>query len=135
VLLAGSRRTNVSVTVTDRQLVAVMRGADALLCARRVVSVPVSAIRMIDVVRRDELPPSGMRFPGTSLPGFIRAGSFGFREERSFWNVRRADLLLRVELDPAQADYCRLILEVDNPSAVAAQLRSELATCQAVASL
>ena len=50
------RTGTVDISVDERTLTVTMLGADALLCVRRVVSVPVSAVRNISVVARDDIP-------------------------------------------------------------------------------
>ena len=130
-LAAASRKSRVDITTDEHSLTVTMLGMEALLCMRRVVSAPLASVRSIDVVDRADLPHPGMRMPGTSLPGVITAGSYGFGDARSFWDIRRGRTLLRIELDPQQAEYCRIVLEVGDPAAVATQLRSKLATAHA----
>jgi hypothetical protein len=66
-----------------------------------------------------------VRLPGTEIPGFIRAGSFGRGPTREFWDVRRGESVLVIQTTAA-APYARLVLEVDDPAGKAAWLRSEL---------
>jgi len=128
---AATRRPRVDIRVDERNLTVTLRGFDAMLCVRRAVVVPVSAVRDISVVDRADIPPAGMRMPGTAVPGLVIAGSYGFGEERSFWDVRRSQTVLRIELDPEQAEYHRIVLELGDPAAVARQLTRDLSERQA----
>jgi hypothetical protein len=68
-----------------------------------------------------------MRLPGTGVPGVIRAGSYGTGERRDFWNVRRGEYCLVIQLEPGQ-EYRRLVLEVADPQEVAERLRARVGT-------
>jgi hypothetical protein len=115
----------VDIEMIGDELVIRMRGFDMLMACRRILRVPVGHVRGVAVQHRDRLPPIGVHFPGIALPGVLFAGSFGLGEERSFWHVRRADLLLRVECH-AQAEFRRVVLQVPDPSALAKRLRPVL---------
>ena len=111
--------------MVEDSLVVRMRGIDMLLAWRRTLRIPADHVRGIVVQHRDRLPEMGLRFPGIAVPGVLCAGTFGFGDDRSFWNVRRADLLLRVECRPG-AEFRRLVLQVADPTAVARRLRPVL---------
>ena len=98
---------------------------DKLYCCRGDIVVPVSLVEGVAVSPRRLVPASGLRLPGTGLPGVIRAGSYGTGSTRDFWNVRRADTLLVIEMRPGAA-YRRLVLQVAHPDAVASELRPAL---------
>jgi hypothetical protein len=50
-----------------------------------------------------------LRLPGTSIPGLIETGSFGFRR-REFWYVRRGKRVMVINL--RRGPYVRLVIEV-----------------------
>jgi hypothetical protein len=112
----------VDVDLVDGDLVVRMRGLDMLVACRRVLRIPADHVRGVAVQHRDRLPSLGFQFPGIAVPGLLYAGSFGFGVERSFWHVRRAELLLRVECHEG-AEFRRVVLQVPDPSAVARRLR------------
>ncbi len=96
-----------------------------LAAFRRTVRIPADHVRGIVVQHRDRVPAIGFHFPGLAVPGVLYAGAFGFGDDRSFWHVRRAELLLRVECLPG-AEFRRLVLQVDDPTALASRLRPTL---------
>ena len=98
---------------------------DRVYCCRSDVLVPLAQVAGVAVSPRRLVPASGLRLPGTGMPGVIRAGSFGTGSSRDFWNVRRADTLLVVALRPG-AGYRRLVLEVADPTAAADALRQRV---------
>jgi hypothetical protein len=112
----------VDVDMFDGDLVVRIRGFDMLVACRRLLRIPADHVRGVAVQHRDRLPGVGFQFPGIAVPGLLCAGSFGFGDQRSFWHVRRAELLLRVECH-AGAEFRRVVLQVADPSAVARRLR------------
>jgi hypothetical protein len=98
---------------------------DTLYTMTRRLEIPVAHIAGVAAAPRDQVPATGMRLPGTSLPGVIRAGAYGIRPNRDLWNVRRAKTVLVIQLLPGAA-YRRLVLEVPDPTAEAARLRPAL---------
>lgn len=115
----------VDVNLDGGDLVVRIRGLDMLAAFRRTVRIPADHVRGIVVQHRDRVPAIGFHFPGLAVPGVLYAGAFGFGDDRSFWHVRRAELLLRVECLPG-AEFRRLVLQVDDPTALASRLRPTL---------
>jgi len=113
------------VRVDGEHLVVRLTGLPMLLAFRRVLRVPADHVRGVVVQSRDRLPSIGVYFPGIAVPGVLYAGAFGLGDDRSFWHVRRADLLLRIECRPG-AEFRRLVLEVPDPTATAGRLRPVL---------
>lgn len=64
----------------------------------------------------------GLRMPGTHVPGVIIAGTFYRGGERIFWDVRRPENAIVVEI--ADERYDRLIVEVADPAAAVELLES-----------
>jgi hypothetical protein len=125
VALSGRVPSAVSLVVEGDRLVVTMTGAAAALSLRRRIDLPVAAIQGIAVAPRRMVPQTGLRLPGTGIPGALRAGSYGTGSTRDFWLVRRADFVLVVELEPG-AEYRRLVLELPDPHAEALRLRPVL---------
>lgn len=115
----------VDVDVVGDDLVVRMSGLGMLLACRRLLRIPADHIRGVAVQHRDRLPSLGLQFPGLALPGVLYAGSFGVGTERSFWNVRRAELVLRVECHTG-AEFRRIVLQVADPTVLARKLRPVL---------
>ena len=100
------------------------RGIDVLWCLSSGVSVPVGDILSAQAVSRSALPRRGFRLPGSNIPGIITAGSYGTGDARTFWDVRRADIVVAITC--AGSPYRHIVLVVSDPSATAAGLRTQL---------
>jgi hypothetical protein len=96
---------------------------DSLFALRRAIVVPINTVTNV-LVQAHVTDPPQIRFPGTSLPGFIHAGQYGSGPEQEFWNVRRGRLFLAIHL--AGTRFRKLVLEVDDPRLAAATLRDQL---------
>jgi len=119
------RRSAPTLEVRDGELVVTLPWIDAVLAVRRRLRFPLGTVKGVAVAPRASVPATGLRWPGTGLPGVIRAGSYGFGSSRDFWFVRRAATVLVVVLEPGEA-YRRLVLQVADPDAVALQLRPDV---------
>ena len=114
--------TRIQLTVDADCLHVQLGFLDSLLCMRRSLRIPLEQIKGVAAAPREQVPATGLRLPGTGLPGVIRAGSYGTGARRDFWDVRRASVVLVVELRPGAA-YRRLVLEVPDAGAEALRLR------------
>ena len=114
-----------AVDLVGGDLVVRMRGLDMLAAFRRTLRIPADHVRGVVVQPRDRIPQIDFHFPGIAVPGVLYVGAFGFGDERSFWHVRRAELLLRVEC-LSGAEFRRLVLQVPDPTALAMRLRPVL---------
>lgn len=95
--------------------------AEQMLGLRRSFAVPLGQVRSARVEPRREVQHRrGLRAPGTEVPGRIAIGTWRGHGRRDFWNVRRADRVLVVELEGNRFD--RLVLEVDDPDRLAGLL-------------
>lgn len=117
----------VRVEVSDQFLVVTLTGLDRLTALRGRLRVPTSSVRSIAAQARRKVPHTGLRLPGTALPGVIRAGSYGLGEHRDFWLTRRAQKVLVIELAPGQS-YRRVVLQVPDPDEQADRLTALLRT-------
>lgn len=112
----------VDIHADDAQVTFDVRGLHQLWAFKRRVEVPRAAIRAVRRVPADAVRGfwKGWRLPGTHLPGVIVAGTYLKDGERHFWDVRRAERAIEVELDGQP--YHRLFVEVDDPDAAIAAL-------------
>lgn len=116
----------VRLDVTGDHLDLWLDGWDAIWALRRHLEVPLAHVVAARVVPRAEALPAGIRLGGTWVPGRIAAGRFWRPSAgRSFWSVRRAQEVLLVEL--RAHPYRRLVLEVDDPAAKAAEIAAVVA--------
>ena len=68
----------------------------------------------------------GIRAPGTSIPGVIRAGTFYKDGRRMFWDVHHPEKTIVIELH--DDEYDQLIVEVAEPAETVQKILHVLAT-------
>jgi len=66
----------------------------------------------------------GFKLFGTDVPGLFAAGTFLYRGEMVFWDVRRPESTIVVSLD--HEHYKKLIVEVAEPQREVERLRSAI---------
>ena len=115
----------IALEVQDDELVVRLSGAQLVLSLCRTLRFPVAAVTGVCAAPRLQVPVNWLRWPGTSFPGLIKAGSFGRGADRDFWCVARGQQVLVVQLEPGQP-YRRLVLEVPDAHADALRLRPVL---------
>lgn len=111
-----------SVQVTDDAVVVGLTGWTAIAALRRVVRVPLRAIRSVSTERYGA---AGFRLAGTSIPWTdIRAGRFRRGGRWTFLSFDDRDRVLTLELDRTMpgAGYDVVAVGVDDPAAVAAEI-------------
>ena len=115
----------VSVTIDDGVLGVEMHGADKLWSLRSHIDIPLRNVRSIrrdpDRVREWW---SGLRAPGTWIPGVVKAGTFHKDGESVFFDVHDPANTVIIELRDER--YSELVLEVDDPERVVAVVRAAL---------
>ena len=65
-----------------------------------------------------------IRWPGTLIPGLIKAGTFYERGRRTFWDVAHREGVIVVELTNDR--YDALIVEVTDPAAAVVRIKQAL---------
>jgi hypothetical protein len=115
----------VAIDVVDSSLVVVMGGLDGIAGLRRRIRFPLTHVRSATIGRRVGSNP-GWCIAGTHLPGILTAGTFRQQGRVAFWNVRRSKRPLVVDLEGA--DYDRLVVEVPDPDAAVAAIRSAISS-------
>ncbi|WP_456611837.1 hypothetical protein [Blastococcus sp. SYSU DS0619] len=86
----------------------------------RDVTVPLSAVREVDVVPDALAAARGLRAPGLGLPGLRKIGTWRRPGTRMLVCVRRGQPAVRIRL--AGQDYDTLLVGADDAAAVAASL-------------
>lgn len=112
------------IDITGDQLVVTMRGLDRLWTLRRRIAVPLTSVRGATADPGVTREPAGFRAPGTHLPGVIIAGTYVKDGERTFWNLRRSQQPVVVELTGQR--FARLVLGVDDARATAERIERSL---------
>lgn len=122
-LLLPIRRSPQVTVAVEGDLLHVRLGIwDKIYCFRGNLALPVGDVEGVAVAPRHLVPTQGVRLPGTGIPGVIRAGSYGTGPSRDFWDVRKAEMFLVIQLRPG-AEYRRIVLQLADPSGVSRELR------------
>lgn len=112
----------VDVTIVGDRVRFDVEGWDKLWALKSQLEIPLAHIRE---VRVDPEPARGwwhgLRMPGTQIPGVLTAGTFCQHGEAVFYDVHDPDKTIVLELD--HEHYKRLVVEVADPEATAAELR------------
>jgi hypothetical protein len=109
-----------TVDVTPDEVVVRLTGWTAAAALRRTLRIPRSAIRGVSTAAWHE---DGLRIAGTGIPFTdYRQGRFRRRGRWQFLSFERRDRVVALELDRAAVGYDVVVVGVDDPEAVAAQL-------------
>lgn len=112
------------VSVDGRSLEVRLTGMRKIWTFRRRISVPLSNVRGVTAdpgIVRDS---KGWRAPGTHIPGVSVAGTFHQDGDRIFWDVKRPEKAIVIELtgEPFQ----RLVLEVEDPDRTISEIEGAI---------
>ena len=113
------------VEIADGSLVVSVTGVDKLLALKSRLEVPLEHVAGVEL--RPEAARTwwhGFRLPGTTIPGVVTAGSFYQSGEWVFWDVHDPDKTVAIQL--RDEHYTRLVIQVDDPEATAAALKSAM---------
>ena len=104
----------------DRDVIRVkLHGWERVWALRGGVTIPLARVRSVEIAPPD-LRPKGLRAPGAYLPGVIAAGTWRWRGVKEFWSVRNKQKALALNL--SGGGYTRVVVQVDDPAAVAAEI-------------
>jgi len=101
-----------------------MRGLDKLWAFKDSIQIPLASIETARTdAERARAGPEGVRNPGTSIAGVIRAGTFTAGVNRTFWDVHNPDHAISIKLRNPQDFFAEIedrydefIVEVENPA-------------------
>jgi len=117
----------VEITLSGSALHLEVKGLDKLWAFKGRLEIPIVNIRG---ARAD---PSialgwwkGIKAPGTSIPGVIRAGTFYQHEKRIFWDVHDPEKTVVIDLHDER--YDQLIVEVSDPEATVDRISRAIAS-------
>ena len=111
------------VTIQDDRLVVVPQGLDKLWSFRRRIDVPLGHVAGATFDPGANAEPKGLRSPGAHWPGRT-SGTYRGDGEAAFWNVDRPGRTVVVEL--REERYARLVLSVEEPRAVVAEINQQV---------
>lgn len=107
------------VTISDDVVRIEIAGWDRIWSFKGSLSIPKASIDK--VYRHDgKLTPPWCRCPGTALPRVIIAGTYCGRGRKEFWNTHFSQETLVFDLKGA--GYTRIVLDVDDPERIIAEL-------------
>jgi hypothetical protein len=112
----------VDVTIEGDRAAFQVEGLDRMWAFRSRLEIPIAHI--VDVQHDPEQVGRwwhGFKLIGTDVPGLFAAGTFYYHGELVFWDVRDPAKTIVVVLDHER--YKKLIVEVEDPAAVASQIR------------
>jgi hypothetical protein len=115
----------VEISVSAGQVRLEVKGLDKLWAFKGTLEIPVAHIRGARVdtdIARGWW--KGIRAPGTSIPGVIRAGTFYQDGKRVFWDVHHPEKTIVIDLH--DETYDQLIVEVADPPAAVEQITKAL---------
>ena len=113
------------VEIDDSQLAVHIQGWHRVFALKRTITVPLAHVIGAKANPSAINTPRGFRAPGTRLPGVITAGTFRRRGSKEFWDASRDPTkTLVIELQDDQ--YSRLVIDVEEPAATAAQIETAL---------
>jgi hypothetical protein len=115
----------VDFSISGRNLVLQVRGADKLWAFKSSLEIPLAHINEI---RADPAIAHGwwhgIRMPGTNIPGVLTAGTFYQDGKRVFWDVHNPENTVVIDLKDER--YNELIVEVADPQAAVELVRAAL---------
>jgi hypothetical protein len=117
-----------SITVENGAIRIVLDGWDRFLALKSELDIPIEQIAAVRVAPAG-IGPKGIRAPGGAWPGKLYAGTWRGRGYKEFWNARgRKQNWIEIVL--TGHEYARVVLEVDDPRALAAQIERARANPQ-----
>jgi hypothetical protein len=118
----------VTIEITGDALEIQVQGSHKLWALKSSLRVPLADVRDVrhDPERARRVVP-GLRLPGTHIPFVYTAGTYYQSDFRpDFWTVRDADRAIVIQC-AEKAAYDEIIVEVEDPAATVARIRSALA--------
>ncbi|MBV9452602.1 MAG: hypothetical protein JOZ19_00550 [Rubrobacter sp.] len=103
-----------------------VRGIDKLAAFKSRLEVPLSYVVSAEAAGPELMRQWrwALRYPGTALPGVIRADTYYKKDERASWDVYDPDKAVMIRL--RDEGYDRLVIEVENPAATLAAIQETI---------
>jgi len=111
-----------NITVEEDKLVIEVQGWHKLWSLMSRLEVPLEHVNGVRSAADER--PSGIRAPGTYLPGIITAGTFRQDGKKVFWDVH--DPAKAIAIDLQDESYSTLIIEVADPRSAISNIESAL---------
>lgn len=122
--------TTIEVDAAD--LIVRVEGFDRLLAFKSEIRIPIAHVSGVrTAVDEAHAWFHGLRMPGTSVPGWVTAGTFYWHGEAAFWDVHNADNAIAIELHDEK--YKRLVIEVADPTTSMRAIQSAISAATGLA--
>lgn len=115
----------VRVGISQNTLIIDVQGMHKLWAMTGCLYIPLARVRLAYIDPTININSIGIRFPGTYIPGVIKAGAFYEEGQRIFWDVQNPANTVVFAL--VHHTYDGLVVEVENPPAVVRHVRKALA--------
>ncbi|GAC1520414.1 MAG: hypothetical protein NVS3B14_22240 [Ktedonobacteraceae bacterium] len=114
--------------ITGGVLIVRVEGVDKILALKSQLEVPLSHVisAEIDPGVEQEFNSwfTGLKAPGTGLPGVIKAGTWYTSDGKVFWDVHDPHQTVTIRLD--HESYNRLVIQVADPAATVAMIEEAI---------
>ena len=111
-----------NVTVEDDKLVIQVQGWHKLWSLMSRLEIPLEHVSGVRSAADER--PSGIRAPGTYIPGIITAGTFYQDGKKVFWDIH--DPANAIAIDLQDENYSTLVIEVADPRSAMSNIESAL---------
>jgi len=115
------------ITITDKALTIEVKGWDKLWSLKSRLEIPLEHVTAVRSAKDESS--SGIRAPGTHIPGVITAGTFHQHGDRVFWDVHNPSKAIAIDLRDDR--YAKLIVEVADPASSISMIEQALAPANA----
>ena len=112
----------VQVTIEGDLLTLDVLGMHKVWALKSRLQFPISSVQSVRLDPQLAARPLGLRAPGTYIPRILTAGTFYHDKKRGFWDVCDPSRALVIELEGEKYQF--LVVEVEKPGAVAAQIEA-----------
>ena len=118
----------VSLELTGESLIIFVNGIDKVLALKSKVEVPLNHVCDVEnyasyKTHDDHAQQASWRFPGTNIPGIIKAGSY-YQGAWAFWDIHNIERAIVIHL--SQEHYEMLVVEVDDPDLEIEKIKAAL---------
>ena len=116
------------IEITESSLIVHVKGVDKILALKSQLEVPLSHITGVEIDPGVEQEFNswftGLKAPGTGLPGVIKAGTWYTSNGKVFWDVHNPHSTVTITL--ADETYNRLVIQVADPASTIAEIEDAI---------
>ncbi|HEY4256969.1 MAG TPA: hypothetical protein VGM66_07145 [Candidatus Udaeobacter sp.] len=116
-----------TVSTSNGKLIIKVEGLEKLWAFKSRLEIPFEHITGVRSAAEERA--SGIRAPGTHIPGVITAGTFHQIGKKVFWDVHHAERAIAIDLQDER--YTTLVIEVADPEATIRAIRAAIAPVSA----